>query len=101
MKKLQQFFTALVAVLTVFAFGSTTLAQTVDSGKSGAGTITISNASQGQTYTAYKLFDATVTADGSGISYKLPAVKLQRILVAMLGLMWTAKGMSLQKQVQI
>lgn len=75
MKKLQQFFTALVAVLTVFAFGSTTLAQTVDSGKSGAGTITISNASQGQTYTAYKLFDATVTADGSGISYKLPAGK--------------------------
>ncbi|CZA95510.1 autotransporter adhesin [Streptococcus suis] len=33
MKKLQQFFTSLVAVLTVFAFGSTALAQTVDSGK--------------------------------------------------------------------
>ncbi|HEM4280562.1 MULTISPECIES: SpaH/EbpB family LPXTG-anchored major pilin [Streptococcus] len=75
MKKLQQFFTSLVAVLTVFAFGSTALAQTVDSGKSGAGTITVSNASQGQTYTAYKLFDATVTTDGSGISYKLPAGK--------------------------
>lgn len=29
MKKLQQFFTSLVAVLTVFAFGSTALAQTV------------------------------------------------------------------------
>ncbi len=76
MKKLQQFFTSLVAVLTVFAFGSTALAQTVDSGKSGAGTITVSNASQGQTYTAYKLFDATVTTDGSGISYKLPAGKI-------------------------
>lgn len=75
MKKIQQLFTALVAVLTVFAFGTTALAQTVDSGKSGAGTITVSNASQGQTYTAYKLFDATVTADGSGISYKLPAGK--------------------------
>ncbi len=65
-----------MAVLTVFAFGSTALAQTVDSGKSGAGTITVSNASQGQTYTAYKLFDATVTTDGSGISYKLPAGKI-------------------------
>lgn len=75
MKKLQQFLTALVAVLTVFALGSSALAQTVDSGKNGAGTITISNASQGQTYKAYKLFDATVTADGSGISYKLPTGK--------------------------
>lgn len=75
MKKLQQFLTALVAVLTVFALGSSALAQTVDSGKNGAGTITISNASQGQTYKAYKLFDATVTEDGTGISYKLPKGK--------------------------
>ncbi|RRD32401.1 LPXTG cell wall anchor domain-containing protein [Streptococcus minor] len=75
MKKLQQFLTALVAVLTVFALGSSALAQTVDSGKNGAGTITISNASQGDTYTIYKLFDATVTEDGTGISYKLPAGK--------------------------
>lgn len=75
MKKLQQFLTALVAVLTVFALGSSALAQTVDSGKNGAGTITISNASQGDTYTIYKLFDATVTEDGTGISYKLPKGK--------------------------
>jgi LPXTG-motif cell wall-anchored protein len=75
MKTFKKLFTALLAVITVFALGSSALAQSVDSGKSGAGTITISNASQGQTYTIYKLFDATVTADGSGISYKLPAGK--------------------------
>ena len=75
MKRLQQIVTALVAVITMLAVGSTALAQTVDSGKGGAGQITISNASQGQTYTIYKLFDATVSADGSGISYKLPAGK--------------------------
>lgn len=51
-------------------------AQTVDTQAGGTGTITIRNASQSQTYTvSYKLFDATVTADGSGISYKLPAGK--------------------------
>ncbi len=33
------------------------------------------NASQSQTYELYKLFDATVTEDGSGISYKLPSGK--------------------------
>ena len=75
MKRLQQFVSALVAILTVFAFGATALAQTVDSGKNGQGSITISNASQGDTYTIYKLFDATVTADGTGISYKLPSGK--------------------------
>ena len=75
MKKIQQFITALVAVLTLFAFGSSALAQTVDSGKNGQGSITISNASQGDTYKIFKLFDATVTADGTGISYKLPAGK--------------------------
>ncbi|MFZ2953063.1 MAG: SpaH/EbpB family LPXTG-anchored major pilin, partial [Streptococcus suis] len=41
----------------------------------GAGTITILNASQTQTYTVYKLFEATVTADGTGISYKVPTGK--------------------------
>lgn len=75
MKKLKQIFAALMAVITLFALGSNALAQTVDSGKGGAGTITISNASQGQTYTIYKLFDATVSADGAGISYKLPSGK--------------------------
>ena len=75
MKKIQQFITALVAVLTLFAFGSSALAQTVDSEKNGQGSITISNASQGDTYKIFKLFDATVTVDGTGISYKLPAGK--------------------------
>ncbi|MBR1689201.1 MAG: LPXTG cell wall anchor domain-containing protein [Oscillibacter sp.] len=38
-----------------------------------SGTITVTNATAGQTYTAYKLFDATY--DGTAVSYKVPAAK--------------------------
>ncbi|MCI6269563.1 MAG: SpaH/EbpB family LPXTG-anchored major pilin [Clostridiales bacterium] len=56
----------LLALVMVFAMSATVFAQTV-SGGSGSGSITISNAAKGETYTIYKLFDATVTgtADGS------------------------------------
>lgn len=52
-----------IANLTVFAANGTT------------GSITIDNALKGQKYEIYKLFDATVSADGSKIAYKLPAGK--------------------------
>lgn len=39
------------------------------------GSITIDNAANGKTYEIYKLFDATVSVDGTGISYKVPAGK--------------------------
>ncbi len=42
------------------------MAQTVDSGKGGNATITIENASKGETYTVVKLFDATVTGKEDG-----------------------------------
>ncbi|HFU4078608.1 TPA: SpaH/EbpB family LPXTG-anchored major pilin [Streptococcus suis] len=75
MKKLKNFFMAMLAMLVMVLPSSVASAQTVDTQAGGTGTITIRNASQSQTYTVYKLFDATVTADGTGISYKVPTGK--------------------------
>lgn len=63
---------AVLAMVLPTPFAS---AQEVNTNAGGTGTITIRNASQSQKYTIYKLFDATVTEDGSGISYKLPSGK--------------------------
>ena len=71
LKKILTPFLTLLAL--VFVCGAVS-AQTVDSGAGGSATITINNASQGQTYTVYKLFDATVDGNGA-ISYKLPSGK--------------------------
>ncbi|WP_333674513.1 SpaH/EbpB family LPXTG-anchored major pilin [Streptococcus parasuis] len=75
MKKLKNLFMSMLAMLVMVLPSSVASAQTVDTQAGGAGTITIRNASQSQTYTVYKLFDATVTADGTGISYKVPTGK--------------------------
>lgn len=66
---------AMLAMLVMVLPSSVASAQTVDTQAGGTGTITIRNASQSQTYTVYKLFEATVTADGTGISYKVPTGK--------------------------
>ena len=75
MKKLKNLFMAMLAMLVMVLPSSVASAQTVDTQAGGTGTITIRNASQSQTYTVYKLFEATVTADGTGISYKVPTGK--------------------------
>lgn len=75
MKKFKNLFMAMLAMLAMVLPSSVASAQTVDTQAGGTGTITIRNASQSQTYTVYKLFDATVTADDSGISYKVPTGK--------------------------
>ena len=67
---------AILAMLAMVLPSSVASAQTVDTQAGGTGTITIRNASQSQTYTVYKLFDATVTTvNGIGISYKVPTGK--------------------------
>ena len=65
MKKILALVLALMLVLGMTAAG----AQTVDSGKGGTGSITISNAAKGETYSAYMLFEATLGGDGK-IAYK-------------------------------
>lgn len=75
MKKFKNLFMTVLALLAMVLTSSVASAQTVDTQAGGTGRITIRNASQSQTYTVYKLFDATVTPDGKGISYKLPTGK--------------------------
>ena len=68
MKHARKLASLLLALVMVFALATTAFAQdkTVGDGK---GSITISNATIGETYTIYKLFDATVSADNKSIAY--------------------------------
>lgn len=68
MKHAKKLASLLLALVMVFALAVTAFAQDVTV-TGGTGSITISNAAKGETYTIYKLFDATVNADGSSIAY--------------------------------
>ena len=68
MKCTRKLASLLLALVMVFALATTAFAQDVTVA-GGTGSITISNAAKGETYTIYKLFDATVNADGSSIAY--------------------------------
>lgn len=74
MKNMTKFLTTLFATLALLFVGGQVNAQSVDTGAGGEASITIDNAAQGQTYTIYKLFDATVDGNGA-ISYKVPTGK--------------------------
>lgn len=73
MKHARKLTSLLLALVMVFALAVTAFAQD-ETVTGGTGSITISNAAKGETYTIYKLFDATVSADGSSIAYtgKIP-----------------------------
>ena len=73
MKSTRKLASLLLALVMVFALATAAFAQDVTV-KGGKGSITISNAAKGETYAIYKLFDATVSADGSSIAYtgKIP-----------------------------
>ena len=68
MKHARKLASLLLALVMVFALATTAFAQDVTL-TNVEGSITISNAAKGETYTIYKLFDATVSADGSSIAY--------------------------------
>ena len=70
MKHARKLASLLLALVMVFALAATAFAQDVQ-GTGGTGSITISNAAKGETYTIYKLFDATVHvgADVTSIAY--------------------------------
>ena len=74
MKHARKLASLLLALVMVFALTTTAFAQDVTHKDGGKGSITISNAAKGETYAIYKLFDATVSADGSSIAYtgKIP-----------------------------
>lgn len=75
MKHARKLASLLLALVMVFALATTAFAQEVTR-TDGKGSITISNAAKGETYTIYKLFDATVSADNSSIAYtgKIPEI---------------------------
>ena len=68
MKHARKLASLLLALVMVFALATTAFAQDVTV-TGGTGSITISNAAKGETYTIYKLFDATVSADNTSIAY--------------------------------
>ena len=68
MKHARKLASLLLALVMVFALATTAFAKDVTV-KDGNGSITISNAAKGETYTIYKLFDATVSADHTSIAY--------------------------------
>lgn len=68
MKHARKLTSLLLALVMVFALATTVFAQD-ETVTGGTGSITISNAAKGETYAIYKLFDATVNADGSSIAY--------------------------------
>ena len=70
MKKMKKMIALLLAFTMVMAMGITAFAQTVGTAAEGKGSITITNASKGETYKVTKIFDATVTGtDGGAIAY--------------------------------
>ena len=69
MKHARKLTSLLLALVMVFALAATAFAQDETVPGTGRGSITISNAAKGVTYTIYKLFDATVSADGKSIAY--------------------------------
>ena len=69
MKHARKLASLLLALVMVFALATTAFAQEQTVPGTGRGSITITNAAKGETYTIYKLFDATVSEDGSSIAY--------------------------------
>ena len=68
MKHARKLASLLLALVMVFALAVTAFA-TEPATPTTTGSITITNAAKGETYKIYKLFDATVNADGSSIAY--------------------------------
>lgn len=72
MKKMKKIVSLLLATIMILAMGTTVFAQSVSyTGTDSDGAkITINNPAKGETYAVHKLFDATVSADGTKIAYQ-------------------------------
>ncbi len=71
MKKFRKIISIMLVTVMALAMSMTAFAQEKSAGN-GPAKITINNAAKGETYTIYKLFDATATADGK-IAYQSTA----------------------------
>ena len=69
MKHARKLASLLLALVMVFALATTAFAQEKTVPGTGRGSITITNATIGETYTIYRLFDATVSAAHKSIAY--------------------------------
>ena len=65
MKVIKKFSSILLALAMIFAMSATAFAA------ENSGSITVSNPIEGQTYTAYKIFDVTYNEDKTGYSYSI------------------------------
>ena len=75
MKLLKKLMVVLVAVLMVIS-----LTSRVNAEEPTKGTITVTNATKGITYTAYKVFDASYSPDDhSKVSYTVPASNKDKV----------------------
>ena len=73
MKQMKKMVALLIAMVMVLG-----MSVTVFAGQLGTGTITVENATKGQTYTAYKIFNATYAGE-DGVSYKVLASKADSV----------------------
>jgi fimbrial isopeptide formation D2 family protein/LPXTG-motif cell wall-anchored protein len=70
MKNFKKMLALALAMVMVLAMSLPVFAQTVGTAAEGKGSITVSNASKGETYKVTKIFDATVTGtEGGAIAY--------------------------------
>lgn len=66
MKKFKTLASVVLVMMMILSMMVPVMAQTVGTATTGTGTITISNAAKGETYSVYKLFDASVTGTAGG-----------------------------------
>ncbi len=75
MKKAKNLLAVMLAIMVCLAFGTiSAFAQTEGTAAQGKGSITITNAAKGETYSVVKIFDATITnvpasGDSDGVAY--------------------------------
>lgn len=70
MKNFKRFASVVMVIMMMLSMMLPAMAQTVGTVADNTGSITISNAARGETYTVYKLFDASVTGtEGGSIAY--------------------------------